>query len=149
MSYVHTIHRLHEMRLLNRYPNVKGDNNLSVSGEEPLILRDECYLCQYAGGTVHYPKCKKHENQSKANSSHCPSFEPVVSVYTLYEGDDNLTDIGYENIIKRILSDTVEMPDYVGKMTSSDLTLYLNGYATAQKRIVQMIRELSEGPGDR
>lgn len=87
MSYVHTIHRLHEIRLLNRYPNVKGD--------------------------------------------------------------DNLTDIGYENIIKRILSDTVEMPDYVGKMTSSDLTLYLNGYATAQKRIVQMIRELSEGPGDR
>ena len=68
---------------------------------------------------------------------------------TLVKGDDILTDMGYQNLIRRILSDTIEMPEHVGNMTAADLTLYLNGYATAQKRIVQMIKELSEGPGDR
>ena len=58
-----------------------------------------------------------------------------------------MTDIGYQNIIDRIVNRTVEPPK-PGTMTTRDLQNWLNGYAQCQFDILDIIKKMSEGQRD-
>lgn len=57
-----------------------------------------------------------------------------------------MTDIGYQHLIEKILSSEVEIPKRTFRTT--ELILYLQGYAKCQQEVIELIRSCMSGQRD-
>lgn len=64
-----------------------------------------------------------------------------------WERRRNMTDIGYNFIIKKIREQYVEMPANVD-MTFEELRGWMNGYAVCRDTIISMLEQMAKGQRD-